>query len=412
MIAGCTEKRSGHETFADYPGFEEYYGKTCTETSISASPEERERHLLELYRPRLVLPPGGRYPIDFYRDYLPFAVMKRFSDHQMIHENVTPELLRENRENADVYLDFDRKRFTTEGLDIILGEEGPSAGRNPTVYGRAYRERVDFPCPGEETCSMALTFLKYNITFAVSGLAADLPFAYETVLRLAGMDPEDWHELDNFVAVHVVLDEREEPRAVLLAQHNHHRTYLVDRDIPLPPDRRMSFDIALRSNEVYLSSESEEPVRHRAVRWALHMKYLISGEDPPLMRGYDVTMGRRAGGREIPYDLTLLSPCDPFYTAKIMLGEPRNFLGRYIGRDGPPGADYYTVPSLLPLGDLLQFSYLRDGAPEDIRVIEEAIDIEKGIVDVERIIEHGGGNLYRDLFGGASERVNENYLML
>jgi hypothetical protein len=164
------------------------------------------------------------------------------------------------------------------------------------------------------------------------------------------LDPGDWHELDNFVAVHVVLDEREEPRAVLLAQHNHHRTYLVGRDIPLPPDRRMSFDIALRSNEVYPSSDSEEPVRHRAVRWPLFMKYLISGEDPPLMRGHDLTVGIRAGGAEIPYELALLSPCDPFYTAKIMLGEPRDFLGRYIGRDGPPGADYYTTPALLPRG--------------------------------------------------------------
>jgi hypothetical protein len=170
----------------------------------------------------------------------------------------------------------------------------------------------------------------------------------------------------------------------------------------------MSFDIALRSNEVYPSSDSEEPVRHRAVRWPLFMKYLISGEDPPLMRGHDLTVGIRAGGAEIPYELALLSPCDPFYTAKIMLGEPRDFLGRYIGRDGPPGADYYTIPALLPLGDLLQFSYLRDGAPEDIRVLEEAIDIKEGTMDVERIREHGGGSLYRDLFGGLEGRVSGN----
>jgi hypothetical protein len=408
LMAGCGENRSGYGTFADYPGFEEHYSETCTKKSIPVPPEERERHLLDLYRPRFVLPPGGRYPIDFYRDYLPFAAMRRHSDHATLHENVTSDFLDKNREKPDVYLDFKKNRFADAGLDIIAGAEAPPPGRNPTVYGRAYRERVDFPCPGRDTCSRSLTFLKYNITFALSGLAADLPFGYETVLRLVGLDPGDWHELDNFVAVHVVLDEREEPRAVLLAQHNHHRTYLVERDIPLPPDRRMSFDIALRSNEVYPSSDSEEPVRHRAVRWPLFMKYLISGEDPPLMRGYDLTMGIRAGGAEIPYELALLSPCDPFYTAKIMLGEPRNFLGRYIGRDGPPGADYYTIPALLPLGDLLQFSYLRDGAPEDIRVLEEAIDIKEGTMDVERIREHGGGSLYRDLFGGLEGRVSGN----
>ena len=165
----------------------------------------------------------------------------------------------------------------------------------------------------------------------------------------------------------------------------------------------MSFDIALRSNELYPSSDSPEPVRHLAVRWPLFMKYLISGEDPPLMRGFDLTMGLRAGGTEVPYELALLTPCNPFYTAKIMLGEPRDFLGRYIGRDGPPGADYYTIPHLLPLEDLLQFSYLRDGAIEDIRVLEEAIDIEESTMDVERIREHGGGNLYRELFGASRD---------
>lgn len=59
---------------------------------------------------------------------------------------------------------------------------------------------------------------------------------------------------------------------------------------------RMVFDIALRSNEIYPASDNTGPVKHRAIRWTLYMKYLLSGEDPPLFRGYDVTYGVRAGG--------------------------------------------------------------------------------------------------------------------
>jgi hypothetical protein len=97
----------------------------------------------------------------------------------------------------------------------------------------------------------------------------------------------------------VVLDEKERAVAVILAQHNHHRTYLVGKDIALPADGRMVFDIALRSNEVYVDSQDALPVEHRVARWTLYMKYLLSGEDAPFFRGYDLTYGVRAGGREI-----------------------------------------------------------------------------------------------------------------
>jgi hypothetical protein len=159
----------------------------------------------------------------------------------------------------------------------------------------------------------------------------------------------------------------------------------------------MVFDIALRSNEIYPASDNTGPVKHRAIRWTLYMKYLLSGEDPPLFRGYDVPYGVRAGGKEISHDMAFLSPCDPFHTVRMMLGEPRPFLGRNIGRNGPPGADYYTVPPLLPLGNLLKFSYLRDGDPDDIAMIDGAIDLRKKKINVAKIMEYGGTRFYHDL---------------
>lgn len=413
-LPGCTHNFDRYQTFADHPGFKEYYDGRCPADQSDPPVSNTDLERLERFRPHLILPPGGRYPIDFYRDYLPYSVMKRYSDGQTVTNTVTPELLKTIQADTGYYLDFQFKRYRADGLDRKY--RGPSSDKTTddwesTVYARVYHETVTFPTQNGQILSKSLTFLKYNLIFAVSGLAARLPSGSETALRLVGLDPEDWHQLDNFVAIHIVLDERGTPIAAILAQHNHHRTYLIGKHLPLLPDGRLAFDIALRSNEIYPDSDAKEPKEHRVIRWDLYMKYLLSGKDPPFFRGYDITHGIPAGGKEFSYHLVALSPCDPFYTAKIMMGRPRPFLGWYIGRDGPPGADNYTLPSLLPPGNLLKFYYLHDGDPEDIRIVSEAIDLKKKKIDTDRLLNYGGSKFIRDLNGMAgtassSERLN------
>jgi hypothetical protein len=317
-------------------------------------------------------------------------------------DNVTPYLLGENRHNRSVHLDFDFAAYRKAGLDVRVGNGLPP--RPPVVYGRVYREEVRFPCPDESptggagACAVKLLFLKYNVVFAMSGLPSELPRGQELLLGLLGMDPWNWHPLDNFVAAHVVLDEEERPIALLLAQHNHHRAYMIGRHVVLPENGRIPLAVALRSNELYADNGASHPVRHRVARWSRYMKYILSGKDPPFFRGHDVTFGPEAGGVEVDYSLSFLSPCDPFYTASILLGSPRPFLGRfYVGRDGPPGADYYVEPPLLPLGNLLACSYLHEDDPEDFAAVEEAIDSGTGKMDHGSLIEHGGRKFCRDL---------------
>jgi hypothetical protein len=392
-LSGCETETKGYRTFADYPGFKEYYADHCRDGEPLPLTVDQDKELLHKYRPRLVLPPGGQYPIDFYRDYLPCTILRRYPGGAIIAERLTPEVLKTNQHNASVYVDLQLDRFRAAGLQS-----------KPSVYGRVYREPVTFPDGNRGKVTLNFTFLKYNVVFATSGLPARLPTGIETLLKLVGFDLSDWHQLDNFVAIHVVLDEQEHPVAVILAQHNHHRTYLVGKDVALPADGRMVFDIALRSNEVYLDSQNSSPIEHRVVRWTLYMKYLLSGEEAPFLHGYDVTYGIQAGGKEISYGLVFLSPCDPFYTATIMLGRPRTLLWWSIGRDGPPGADYYEIAPLLPLGNLLKFSYLHDNDPEDIAMIGRSIDVKKRKIDVPRIIEHGGARFCHDLTVCESEK--------
>ena len=72
-------------------------------------------------------------------------------------------------------------------------------------------------------------FLKYNFVFPISGLPAKPGLIKTALARLAG-DPERWHELDIHGAVTVALAQRKDgeykPVALILAQHNHFRTYL------------------------------------------------------------------------------------------------------------------------------------------------------------------------------------------
>jgi hypothetical protein len=71
----------------------------------------------------------------------------------------------------------------------------------------------------------------------------------------------------------------------------------------------------------------------------------------------------------------------------------------YVGRDGPPGSDYYQIPELLPLGKILKFAYLHDGDTEDIRLVREAIDRKKKTIDIQKIIDHGERRFLEDWNG-------------
>jgi len=392
-ISSCGEK---YHTFADYPGFKQYYQDRC-QTPLPL-PSEKDLELLEKFRPRLILPPGGSFPIDFYRDYLPYTVMRSWPDKKVIALDVNRGLLQKHRGNRGAYLDFNTAQFRSDGMDLKWRDGSPLPGpeRTPVVYGRVYREKVSFPDSGGGKEDYNLTFLKYNILFATSGLPAQLSPWSRFLLVLGGFDKDDWHVLDNFVAAHIVLDDKNTLIAVVLAQHNHHRTYIIGRDIPSAADGRSALDIALRSNEIYPASDSAKPVRHRVIRWSLYLDYLLSGENGPTLKGTDLTMGKNAGGEEFEYHLKVISPCNPLYTSEMILGQPRPFLGMYLGRDGPPGSDYYNTPKLLPMGNMLKFAYLKDGDTKDIALVRKAIDRENDRVDIEMIMEHGGRRFLED----------------
>ena len=93
--------------------------------------------------------------------------------------------------------------------------------------------------------------LKYNLVFAASGLPHKMSWYKNFGTALIG-DREVWHELDIHGAIQILISKKTGiPEILLLAQHNHFRSYAINKDILLPKDNRIEICIAERSNEPY-----------------------------------------------------------------------------------------------------------------------------------------------------------------
>jgi len=321
--------------FSMRPGFAAYYRDY---PPADAVPDTAGRALLARFRPRYFVADGQPLFIDFYADYIAQGKLTDGAG-KPLGERVTREQLNRHRDDPDVtFTHLDRNR---RGV--------------PLAYGRIDRDTLHV---GGGT--LALTFLTYHVVYRASGLPLGVDGWRAALIGLAG-SLDDWHQLDHYLATTVVLiDER--PVALLLQQHNYRTAYVVGSDIVRPADNRFAVDIALRSNELYPHTPQRR--RHRAVRFldADSARYLVSGETPPLTAADDITDGQV----EVSYRLAFLPPTDAFYTFRGRLGERR----LAPGRDGPPGADFNTVPALKPPAVELAVALRRDGDLEYVELLE------------------------------------------
>ena len=338
LAAGCNDNGSN---FSQFPGFAEWYEANPPALSL---PTPDETILLEHHRPRIFLPEGHEGPIDFYRDYIAHGVLVD-GEGEILSSSVDQALL--NAEGADPKVVFTHQ---------------PSG--NPItakVYGRIASEAVDWPgC----NAPITLTFLTYHLVFRSSGLPAGVPGWQAAGLSLIG-DLEDWHQLDHYTAVTLTLaptgKDGQRPIAATFQQHNYQRTYLLDQTagpgrLTMPADGRLSVDVAIRSNELYPHETGR--VSRRAVSFldTESAAYMVADGPAPWLAGDDVT----DPAVEIEPDLVFLRPADAFYTFKGWLGERR----RLPGRDGPPGADYNTLPPMKPLLHQMTLSWWHEGDRE------------------------------------------------
>ena len=331
--------------FSQYPGFASYFADN---PPAAERPTPEQRALLMRYRPRILIPADQSGPIDFYRDYIAHG---RLYDGRgrLVSSAVTPELL--NRFKSDPRAEFRH-----------LPPDPQTS--NPVIYAR-----IDFAtvpaASGADDGGEKFAFLTYHAVFRHSGLPEGLERWKAALLAVLG-DLRDWHQLDHYTAVTLVLDPREKPVAVMLQQHNYVRTFLIGEGIDLPPDERVTVDVAIRSNELYPHLSGRR--LRRAVRFADQdgMAYLMGFGDRPFMAADDIT----ESAREVEYVLRYLSPDDAFYMFQGFLGSRRLL----PGRSGPPGAVYNTLPEGKPLDVQLLSGYWREGNSGDWERYRNAVE--------------------------------------
>jgi hypothetical protein len=68
-----------------------------------------------------------------------------------------------------------------------------------------------------------------------------------------------------------------------------------------------------------------------------------------------------------------IEPGHPLADFAGLLAPPRRILGIYIGRDGPPGYNYYALPAYIPLVNFAAMGYWRSGDKNLLRQLEPQI---------------------------------------
>ena len=343
---GCSK----HETnFTQLPGFQEYFAKDKPSETL---PDKKEQALLSKFRPRIFMAEGQTPMIDFYTDYV--ANGSLYINGKLISDQVSQASLNEHKDNVQAEFRFKPP----------LNQQS-----TPTVYARIHKEVLTY-----KDQKLPLTFLSYNLVFANSGLLKGLASWQRIAMGIVGNNI-DWHQLDHYVGLTIALSD-DRPIAVMLQHHNYQTTWLlidknanknIDKNseytLQIPTDQRIAVDVAMQSNELYLHSADKQ--KHPGLSWVEEdsIEFLKTGKNKPTMAGWDITHGEI----EQQYTLKFLPAADAFYTFKGKLGESRKF----PGRDGPPGADYATIPALIPLENRMVSAYRsRDLATERNKIKE------------------------------------------
>ena len=321
--------------------FSQLRGFDCIRDAQSDQlPSERERELLERHRPVLYVGQGEEGPLDFYADYVSSGTLA----------------VAGKEDNSSV----DQAALNAVKLEpsATFSHERKSEQVSPVGYGSVHYGKADLP--GLEPRRRDWTFLRYHFVFRSSGIAMGVE-KWQARLMSIGGDLRDWHQLDHYTSVVVALDEADKPVAVVLQQHNYMHTYLVGGDSAFPHEGPFQVDAAIRSNELY--PHRDKATVHRAASFISQdtSAWLVGlSDDRPSLGTYDHT----SPDREVGYELKFLEPNDAFYVFVGRLGAKR----RLPGRDGPPGAIYYTVPEIWEYEKSMPMFYWVDNDEEFARI--------------------------------------------
>ena len=296
------------------------------------------RELAKRFMPRIWVAPESWQPISF-DEYLSRAKLKRMSDDKILQDSPTVE-------------DLQDLSYAEQCSSYIHVGEVPPATPAP-LYIQVFRDSSPIDVAEQ------WTYIKYNPVFSWSGLAQEISWLASLGVVLTGGNAEKWHRLDIHTSAILAFNEEQEFKMLTLAQHNHQHTFLTGID--LPADTPPLLVAAVQSNELYLDDGSPTPQKHRVVPFFNKVSYLIEPEEKPWLWATDLTYGRNGGGVEIDFEPVFQEPAHPLADFAGLLAPPHRIFGIYIGRDGPPGMNYYAPPSYIAMPDFVTMGFWQPG---------------------------------------------------
>jgi hypothetical protein len=359
-----------------------YPQEDWSKEDFGTATNEAEKKQLQKFLPRVFIAQNSLFPLDFYEDYLPKTVLKNKKG-KVVDRAISREHLKAIERNPNFYLDY---QGALEKCQL------PACAQDPrTIYGRVFYQTMHAPTKYAQEPPISFMVLKYSLVFAASGLPKKMSWHKNIGLSILG-DKENWHELDIHGAIHILVDRQtNKPLILLLAQHNHFRSYVIGKDVMLPADNRLNICVAHRSNEPYPCPSQK--TEFRTVGNPSDFDFVLGGSSPLFDGGYDIVESA-ANSAEQNLTLKFLPHRDPLYTSWISLGDKQKILGIIPSffRDAPPGINMNTTPKLKKYTSIAKVWYFTEQDPKQRELFSQMGGFYNPNVDP--LLEYNGARLW------------------
>ena len=303
-----------------------------------------ELSLLKKHSPKFWISKNSCFPMNFYKQYVPLLSAAGKGDNPIQANRIN---LKKFERDFSIYWELKKYPKCIQS-------------KNPPLYAYSWTEKMNLPSGGKKD----IRILKYAFTFYKSGLPAKQTFLQKFGQVLG--DPNTWHYLDIHGAIFYLLNSKNKMFAVVLAQHNHFRSFIIGKDISEANAKKICF--ANRSNEPYFCGKGEGPFKFPTATTYQDMRWIITNKNKPFFGAWDI-IPAPVERKEVQYKLEFLRSKDPLITSWVPLGPEIKIWGIFSSfyRKSPPGMAVFNISQLKELWKTAQYFYFDD---KDKRVFD------------------------------------------
>ena len=206
MVQSCSSPKN--ETFIKFFESLTYKNSEWREDDFGTPVKEKDKTLLEEHKPKFWISKRSCGPMDFYKQFLPLLKIKGSKS----EEEITRAHLKRNERQLKI---------------SYIIDDAPKciSSQNPPLYSYAWLEEMEI----NNGKTIPIKVLKYAFSFYKSGLPEKQTFLQSFSSLLGRQD--HWHYLDIHGAIFYLLNPKNKLIAVVLAQHNHFRSFVIGVDL-------------------------------------------------------------------------------------------------------------------------------------------------------------------------------------